>query len=64
MKKRIIVERGEVKVLAKLMKCTREMVGHSLAFRKNTYLARAIRKLAIERGGVKIGETDKNEVSL
>lgn len=55
MNERIVVERGEVKKISELMKCTREMVSHSLAFRTNSHLARSIRKLAIERGGIKVG---------
>lgn len=37
------------------MHCTPEMVSHSLSFRKNSKLARSIRKLAIERGGIEVG---------
>ncbi len=55
MKRRIIVERGEIGHIAKLMGCTREMVGHSLAFRKDTDLARRIRRLALLRGGIEVG---------
>lgn len=64
MKRRIIVEYGEVANIAKMMGCTYEMVSHSLAFRKNTDLARRIRKMALMRGGVEIGgnqpTNDKN----
>lgn len=64
MKRRIIVERGEISHIAQLMGCTREMVGHSLAFRKDTDLARRIRRLAILRGGIEIGdEHAKNPMS-
>ena len=52
MKERIVVEYSEV---GKILGCSREMVSHSLAFRKNSKLARSIRKLAIERGGTKVG---------
>lgn len=55
MKERIVVEYGEVIKIASLMECSYEMVSHSLAYRKNSKLARAIRKLAIERGGLKVG---------
>lgn len=55
MKRRIVVEYGEVANIAKLMGCTYEMVSHSLAFRKDTDLARRIRKMALARGGVEIG---------
>lgn len=63
MKERIVVEYGEVNKIAELMRCTREMVSHSLAFRTNSYLARAIRKLAIERGGVKVGGNPQKPAS-
>ena len=53
MKERIVVEYGEVNKIAELMGCTNVMVSHALAFRKNSKLARSIRKLAIERGGSK-----------
>ena len=55
MKKRIIVEHGEVKRIPLLMNCTYEMVSHSLAYRKDTKLAKAIRKMALMRGGVEVG---------
>ena len=73
MKKRIIVEYGEVKRIAHLMNCTQEMVSHSLAFRKDTKLAKAIRKMALMRGGntqvallierVEVGNEPVNDVS-
>lgn len=60
MKKRIVVERGEVKRIALLMDCTWEMVSHSLAYRKDTKLARAIRKMALMRGGIEVGGKPTN----
>lgn len=54
MKKKIVVEHGEQLAIAKILGCTQEMVCHSLAYRKNSILARKIRKVAIERGGVEI----------
>lgn len=63
MKKRIIVEHGEVKQIALLMNCTYEMVSHSLAYRKDTKLAKAIRKMALMRGGVKVGDEPVNDTS-
>ena len=64
MKKRIVVEHGEVTNIAKLMGCTCAMVSYSLAYRKNTDLAQRIRKMALMRGGVEIGgdqpTNDKN----
>ena len=56
MKRRIIVERGEIQQLVKLFGCTRQMVSYALTFRKNSLLARKIRKAAVERGGF---DTDK-----
>ena len=63
MKERIVVEYGEVSKIAGLMGCSPEMVTHSLAFRKNSKLARSIRKLAIERGGSKVGGNPQNTSS-
>lgn len=63
MKKRIIVEHGEVKRIALLMNCTYEMVSHSLAYRKDTKLAKAIRKMALMRGGVEVGDESVNDTS-
>ena len=60
--KRIMVEHGEVKELARLG-CTNAMVSYSLAYRKNSRLARAIRKLAIERGGIERESKPKTEDS-
>ena len=56
MKRRIVVEYGEVNKIAELIGCTNVMVSHALAFRKNSRLARSIRKLALERRGTEIGE--------
>ena len=53
------MEYGEVASIAKLMGCTYEMVSHSLAFRKDTELARRIRRMALTRGGVEVG-SDKS----
>ena len=65
MKARIVVEYGEVRKIAGLLGCSPEMVTHSLAFRKNSKLARSIRKLALDRGGSKVGDnpqkTDSHE---
>lgn len=63
MKKRIVVEYGEVRRIALLMNCTYEMVSHSLAYRKDTKLARAIRKMALMRGGIEVGEELVNDGS-
>lgn len=63
MKRRIVVEHGEVKRIALLMNCTYEMVSHSLAYRKDTKLAKAIRKMALMRGGIEVGNEPENNVS-
>jgi hypothetical protein len=52
-----------VNKIAELMGCTNVMVSHALAFRKNSKLARSIRKLAIERGGSKVGGNPQNTSS-
>jgi hypothetical protein len=56
MKRKIVIDRGEGKKLAKLFGCTAQMVSYSLTFRKNSLLARKIRKAALENGGI---DTDK-----
>ena len=63
MKERIVVEYSAVGKIAGLLGCSREMVSHSLAFRKNSKLARSIRKLAIERGGTKVGGNPEKKES-
>lgn len=45
------------------MNCTWEMVSHSLAYRKNTRLAQAIRKMALMRGGVEVGDEPINDTN-
>lgn len=45
------------------MNCTYEMVSHSLAYRKDTKLAKAIRKMALMRGGVEVGDEPINGVN-
>lgn len=60
MKKRIVVDHGEVKRIALLMNCTYEMVSRSLTYKKDTKLAKAIRKMALMRGGVEVGDEPIN----
>lgn len=60
MKKRIVVEYGEVKKIAELMGCSWVTVSYSLAYRKDTKLARAIRKMALMRGGIEVGDEPVN----
>jgi hypothetical protein len=45
---------GDGKRLAKLFGCSEQMVTYALHFKKNSLLARKIRKAAMERGGVDI----------
>lgn len=63
MRKKVVVEHGEVGEISRLMGCTRQMVNNSLTYRKDTDLARRIRKMAIMRGGQEVcfGES-KREV--
>lgn len=63
MKRKIVTSYGETKAIAKLLGCSREMVSYALCFHKNSLLARKIRKLAVERGGIDTGEiNNKKEV--
>jgi hypothetical protein len=52
MKRKIVTDRGESITIARTFGCTVQMVSDSLNFRKNSPLARKIRKTALERGGV------------
>ena len=61
MKKRIVVEYGEVKRIALLMNCTYETVSRALAYKKDTKLARSIRKMALMRGGMEVGNETVKE---
>ncbi|MGM9759697.1 MAG: ArsR family transcriptional regulator [Parabacteroides sp.] len=54
MRKKIVVEHGDVNEISRLMGCTRQMVNKSLSYRKNTDLAKRIRKMAIMRGGQEV----------
>lgn len=54
MKKKIVVMHGEMNEISRLMGCSREMVSLSLSFRKDTDLAKRIRKMAILRGGKEV----------
>ncbi|MBQ9658463.1 MAG: hypothetical protein IJV31_06825 [Clostridia bacterium] len=57
MEKRIIVDNGIKKQIAKALSCTVQMVSLALLYRRNTILAKKIRYVALkEYGGVKIGE--------
>jgi hypothetical protein len=48
MKRRIVVERGDGRCLSEIFGCTVQMVTYSLSFKKNSLLARKIRKAALE----------------
>lgn len=57
MKKKIVLDRGNVAKIAKVMNCTPEMVSKSVNFKKNSLLARKIRFVAVKHfGGVEVGE--------
>jgi DNA-binding phage protein len=59
MKKRIIIEYGGISRIAKDFKTTRKSVYDALSYRSNSTKARLIRKVAVERGGVEIGDLKK-----
>ena len=56
MRKRIVVDRGEIKKISKDFKVTSKAVWEALVYRSNSSKARLIRKVALERGGVEIGD--------
>ena len=56
MRKRIVVDRGEIKKISKDFKVTSKAVWEALVYRSNSSKARRIRKVALERGGVEIGD--------
>lgn len=49
---RVLVEHGEIVKLAQLLGVARKTVREALSGQTNTPLARKIRKLALDRGGV------------
>lgn len=49
---KVLVEHGEVAKLARLLGVARKTVGEALSGQTNTDLAKKIRKVAIDRGGV------------
>lgn len=56
MKKRIVVEYGKISQISKDFKVTRQAVYKALNYLSNSSKATLIRKVAIERGGVEIGD--------
>lgn len=57
MMRKIVLEYGKVGKIAKVMRCTPEMVSKALNFKKNSLLARKIRYVAKEQfGGIEVGE--------
>lgn len=57
MKKKIVLEYGNIAKIAKVVGCTPEMVSKSVNFRKNSLLARKIRFVAVKHfGGVEVGD--------
>lgn len=51
MNQKIFIERGEGAALARIFGVTKGCVSTALSFKKNSDLAKRIRKAAIERGG-------------
>lgn len=56
MHRKIILDYGKSKQIAKVMDCTVEMVSKSVNFKKNSLLARKIRKVAVDQFGGKLFE--------
>lgn len=54
MRKRIVVDRGEIKKISKDFKVTSKAVWEALVYRSNSSKANLICKVAIERGGVEV----------
>lgn len=48
MKKRIVIDRGQMKEIAKLFQCTDMAVSMALNFKRNSLLAKKIRMVAIK----------------
>lgn len=63
MRRKIVVEQGEVTAIAKLMGCTTVFVSYALNFRKNSELAQRIRRMALLRGGIEVGNEPVKETS-
>lgn len=63
MRRKIVVEQGEVTAIAKLMGCTTVFVSYALNFRKNSELAKRIRRMALLRGGIEVGNEPVKESS-
>lgn len=58
MKRRIVLDRGNVAKIARSMNCTREWVSKALNYQRDSRLAHKIRYVAKkEYGGVEVGET-------
>ncbi len=56
MKKKIVLDHGNVAKIAKVMRCTPDMVSKSVNYKKDSELARRIRFVAKEQfGGVEVG---------
>ena len=63
MRRKIVVEQVEVTAIAKLMGCTTVFVSYALNFRKNSELAQRIRRMALLRGGIEVGNEPVKESS-
>ena len=59
MNRRIVIPHGAGRELARLFGCTQQTVCYALNFKKDSLLARRIRKAALERGGVDTGAVVK-----
>jgi len=59
MKRRIVLEKGQGKELARAFGCTPQTVCHAMNFRHDSELTRRIRKAAIEKGGIEVTLKDK-----
>lgn len=57
MNRRIVMDRGNAKKIARTFGCTKEMVSKALNYKFNSELARKIRYVAKEQfGGVEVGK--------
>jgi len=54
MKRRIVLEKGRGRELARAFGCTPNTVCHAMHFRHDSELTRRIRQAALESGGVEV----------
>lgn len=55
MRKKIIIDYGEASKISRDFKVTRQTVWKALNYLSNSSKAKMLRKVAIERGGIKVG---------